>query len=421
MKGENKMYLTVKQQVKHLSKTDYLTLKELCHIAKNLTNEAIYSIRQYYFNEGEFLNYEQNYVLLKESPNYKSLNSNMAQQILKEVDSSFKSFFGLLKLAKSGKCSVRDVKLPNYLPKDAYTTLVIGFVRHTGNKLIIPFSNSFRKEHSKVEITIPPILLDRKIKEIRIVPKSNGRFFEIQYTYEVECIKRNLDKTKALALDLGINNLVTAVSSVGHSFILDGRRLKSINQWYNKENARLQSIKDKQHIDKTTNRQKILACNRNNKVNDYMNKVARKVINYCVNNSIGVLVVGYNEAFQRSSNIGTVNNQTFVNIPYGQLRFKLEYLCELNDIQFVKQEESYTSKASFWDKDTIPAYNNDNPQEYVFSGKRVKRGLYKTSSGKLINADVNGALNILRKSKLTDLSVLQRRGYVVEPLRVRIS
>lgn len=421
MKGESKMYLTVKQQVKHLSKTDYLTLKELCHIAKNLTNEATYNIRQYYFNEGEYLNYEKNYVLLKESPNYKSLNSNMAQQILKEVDSSFKSFFGLLKLAKSGKYSFRDIKLPHYLPKDAYTTLVIGFIRLNGNKLIIPFSNSFRKEHSKVEITIPPILLDKKIKEIRIIPKSNGRFFEIQYTYEVECIKRELDKTKALSLDLGVNNLVTAVSSVGHSFILDGRRLKSINQWYNKENSRLQSIKDKQHIDKTTNRQKALTRNRNNKINDYINKVARKAVDYCINNDIGILVVGYNETFQRNSNIGKVNNQTFVNIPYGQLRFKLEYLCELNDIQFVKQEESYTSKASFWDRDTIPTYNNDNPQEYVFSGKRVKRGLYKTSSGKLVNADVNGALNILVKSSVVDMNILYSRGEVDTPIRIRVA
>ena len=415
------MYLTVKQQVKHLSKTDYLTLKELCHIAKNLTNEAIYNIRQYYFNEGEYLNYEKNYVLLKESPNYKFLNSNMAQQILKEVDGSFKSFFGLLKLAKLGKYSFRDIKLPHYLQKDAYTTLVIGFVRLNGNKLIIPFSNSFRKEYNKVEITIPPILLDKKIKEIRIIPKSNGRFFEIQYTYEVECIKRNLDKTKALSLDLGINNLVTAVSSVGHSFILDGRRLKSINQWYNKENARLQSIKDKQHINKTTNRQKALTRNRNNQVNDYMNKVARKVINYCINNDIGILVVGYNKTFQRNSNIGKVNNQTFVNISYGQLRFKLEYLCELNGIQFVKQEESYTSKASFWDKDTIPTYNNDNPQEYIFSGKRVKRGLYKTNSGKLVNADVNGALNILVKSSVVSMNTLYSRGEVDTPIRIRLS
>lgn len=365
MKGENCIYLTVKQQVKHLSKEDYITIRELCHTAKNLFNEAIYNVRQYYFTEGEFLKYEKNYTLLKNSPNYKALNSNMAQQILKEVDGSFKSFFGLLKLAKHGKYAFTVCKLPHYLPKDGYTTLIIGFVRLNGNKLILPFSNSFKKTHKSVEITIPPILLDKKIKEIRIIPKSNARFFEIQYIYEAECIQRNLNTNNALALDLGINNLVTAVSNIGKSFIIDGKRLKSINQWFNKENSRLQSIKDKQHFGrKLTNRQKVIVRNRNNKVNDYMNKTARKVIDYCIINDIGTLVVGYNETFQRNSNIGKQNNQNFVNIPYGQLRNKLEYLCKLNNIVFIKQEESYTSKASFWDKDNIPVYNADNPKEY---------------------------------------------------------
>ena len=416
------MYLTVKQQVKHLSKEDYRTIKELCHTAKNLANEAIYNVRQYYFSEGEFLKYEKNYTLLKNSPNYKALNSNMAQQILKEVDGSFKSFFGLLKLAKQGKYAFKDCRLPQYLTKDGYTTLVIGFVRLKGNKLILPFSNSFKKTHKAVEITIPPILLDKKVKEIRIIPKAKARFFEIQYIYEAECVQSNLNTNNALALDLGVNNLVTAVSSNGRSFIIDGRKLKSINQWFNKENARLQSIKDKQHYGKkSTNRQKAIARDRNNKVNDYMNKAVRRIINYCIANDIGTLVAGYNETFQRCSRIGKQNNQNFVSIPYGQLRRKLEYLCKMNGIVFVKQEESYTSKASFWDRDDIPVYNADNPKEYPFSGNRIHRGLYKTSTGKTFNADVNGALNIMRKSSVVDLSILYGRGEVDTPVRIRIA
>jgi len=416
------MYLTIKQQVKHLSKEDYKSLRELCHVAKNLTNEAIYNVRQYYFTEGKFLKYEKNYTLLKNSNNYKVLNSNMSQQILKEVDGSFKSFFGLLNLAKQGRYAFKDCKLPHYLPKDGYTTLVIGFVRLNGNKLILPFSNSFKKTHKPVEITIPPVLLDKKVKEIRIIPKANARFFEIQYIYEADCIQRNLNTSNALALDLGINNLVTAVSNTGKSFIIDGKRLKSINQWFNKENARLQSIKDKQHYGKkTTNRQKAIARDRNNKVNDYMNKTARIIIDYCIANDIGTLITGYNVTFQRSSHIGKQNNQNFVNIPYGHLRDKLSYLCELNDIVYVEQEESYTSKASFWDKDIIPVYNNDNPKEYAFSGSRVYRGLYKTSDGKLFNADVNGALNIMCKSSVVDMSILYGRGEVDTPVRIRIA
>ncbi|MCI5598983.1 MAG: transposase [Ruminococcus sp.] len=416
------MYLTIKQQVKHLSKKDYNSLRELSHIAKNLTNQALYNARQYYFAEGKYLNYQKNYALLKNSENYKILNSNMAQQILKEVDGSFKSFFGLLELAKKGEYDFKDCKLPHYLPKDGYTTLVIGFVRLKGNKLILPFSNTYKKTHKPIEITIPPILADKKIKEIRIIPKADARFFEIQYTYETECMQRNLNINNALALDLGINNLVTAVSSIGKSFIIDGKKLKSINQWYNKQNAYLQSIKDKQHFDeKTTNRQKTITRNRNNKVNDYMSKVARKVINYCISNDIGTLVVGYNETFQQDTNIGKANNQTFVNIPYGKLREKLEYLCELNSITYVKQEESYTSKASFWDKDDIPAYDSDNPQKYKFSGNRIHRGMYQTKDGKTINADVNGALNILRKSSVVDLTVLYSRGEVDTPIRIRVA
>ena len=416
------MYLTVKQQIKHLSKEDYKTIRDLCHIAKNLTNHAIYNVRQYYFAEREYLNYQKNYALLKNSDNYKTLNSNMAQQILKEVDCSFKSFFGLLKLAKKGKYSFKDCRLPNYLPKDGYATLVIGFVRLNGGKLILPFSRSYKKTHKAVEIKIPLVLADKKIKEIRIIPRANARFFEIQYIYEAECIQRNLNTSNALAIDLGINNLVTAVSSMGKSFIIDGRKLKSINQWFNKENARLQSIKEKQNFgSKPTKRQKSIARNRNNRVNDYMSKVARKIIDYCIQNDIGTLVAGYNETFQQGSNIGKVNNQNFINIPYGKLREKLEYLCELNDITYVKQEESYTSKASFWDKDDIPVYNEDNPKSYVFSGKRVHRGLYKCSNGKMLNADVNGALNILRKSSVVDLNVLYSRGDVDTPVRIRVA
>ena len=415
------MYLTIKQQVKQLSKKDYRNLKYLSHIAKNLTNEAIYNIRQYYFNEKKYLNYQKNYSLLKNSPNYKLLNSNMAQQVLKEVDGSFKSFFSLIKLAEKGKYNFKDIKLPNYLDKKGFTTLIIGFVRLNENKLTIPYSNLFSKEHKKIEINIPPILVDKKIKEIRIIPKLNARFFEIQYTYEVKEIQRELNKNNALAIDLGINNLTTCVTNNGKSFIIDGRKLKSINQYYNKINAKLQSIKDKQGITrKTTLRQKKLARKRNNRVNDYMNKTARKIINYCLNNDIGKIVLGYNEDFQRNSNIGSMNNQNFVNIPYGKLRDKLIYLCKLYGIEFKLQEESYTSKASFFDGDEIPIYDKENLQEYVFSGKRIKRGLYQTSAGKLINADCNGALNILRKSKVVDLSVLYNRGELNTPKRIRV-
>ena len=409
------MYLTLKQQVKHLSKKEFRNLKYLSHIAKNLTNEAIYNIRQYYFNKKKYLSYNENYKILKNSENYKKLNSNMAQQILKEVDGSFKSFFGLLKLVKNGKYDNKKIKLPKYLDKDGFTTLVIGFVRLKDDMLIIPYSNSFKKTHKEIAIKLPPILKGKKIKEIRIIPKQYSRYFEIQYTYEVEEVQRELNKENGLGIDLGIDNLCTCVTNNGASFLIDGRKLKSINQYYNKINAKLQSIKDKQKTFRTTLRQKRIARRRNNRI-----KAARIIVNYCLNNDIGKIVLGYNEDFQRKSNIGSINNQNFVNIPYGKLRDKLIYLCKLYGIEFKLQEESYTSKASFFDGDEIPIYDKENPQEYIFSGKRIKRGLYQTRVGKLINADCNGALNILRKSKVVDLSILYNRGELNTPKRIRV-
>lgn len=415
------MYLTVKQQLKHLSKEEYLILRELCHTAKNLYNQAVYNIRQYYFDERKYLNYVENNKFLKSSENYKTLNSNMAQQILKEVDGAFKSFFRLLKLKSKGEYKEK-VKLPKYLPKNSFTTLVVGFVRLNENTFILPYSQSYKKNHRPIKINIPPLLLDKNIKEIRIIPKFNARFFEIQYTYQVENEQRNLDKNNALAIDLGVNNLATCVTNRGKSFIVDGKKLKSINQWFNKYNAKLQSIKDKQGYGKTlTMKQKYIWNKRNNRVNDYLSKSARIIINYCFENNIGTLVCGYNNDFQRNSDIGKKNNQNFVNIPFSKLQSKLEYLCEFYGIKYVDQEESYTSKASFFDMDMIPEYKEKDNIEYSFSGKRVRRGMYKTLKGYILNADVNGALNILRKSKVVDLEVLYHRGEVDTPVRIRVS
>ena len=415
------MYLTVKQQLKHLSKKEYLILRELCHTAKNLYNQAVYNIRQHYFDEGKYLNYIENNKLLKSSDNYKILNSNMSQQILKEVDGVFKSFFGLLKTKSRGEYKEK-VKLPKYLPKNSFTTLVVGFVRLNKNSFVLPYSQNYKKNHKPIKINIPPLLLDKTIKEIRIIPKFNARFFEIQYTYQVYCEKRNLDKNNALAIDLGVNNLATCVTNRGKSFIVDGKKLKSINQWFNKYNAKLQSIKDKQGYGKAlTLKQKSIWNKRNNKVNDYLSKTARIIINYCLENNIGVLVYGYSNDFQRNSNMKKKDNQNFVSIPFSKLLSKIEYLCEYYSIDFVIQEESYTSKASFFDRDILPEYQKGNIEEYSFSGRRIKRGVYKTSKGYKFNADVNGALNILRKSKVVDLEVLYNRGKVDTPVRIRVS
>lgn len=416
------MYLTIKQQVKYLTKEEYNILRELCRAAKNLTNQAIYNVRQHYFQEKQFLKYESNYHEMKNCENYKLLNSNMAQQTLKDVDAMFKSFFALIKLAKQGKYNFKHIKLPKYLPKNGYSNLIIAQFRIKGdNILTIPYSNVFKKKHeTKIQIRVPKTLEDKKIKEIQIIPKFNARFFEIQYTYEIQEENIKLNTNNALAIDLGINNLCTCVTNIGKSFIVDGRKLKSINQFFNKRNAKLQSIKDKQNIKKQTKQQFLISRKRKNRVDDYINKTCRYIINYCLSHDIGTLVIGYNQSFQNKTNLGKKNNQIFTQLPFGKIREKLEYLCKRYNINYILQEESYTSKASFFDNDDLPTYNMDNPQIYNFSGKRIKRGLYRTKDGYQFNADCNGALNILRKSRVVDLSILYSRGELDTPKRIRI-
>ncbi len=415
------MYLTVKQQLKHLSKDEYRNLRELCRTSKNLMNEAIYINRQYFFREGKYLGYEKTYAELKTSENYKILNSNMAQQSMKVVDGMFASFIALLRLVKKKHYDSRAVKLPHYLPKNGYAPLVIQQFTIRNQTFTLPYSKQYGAEHSKISIKVPPILEGRKVKFVKIIPINNAKFFEIQYIYEAPEEQRELDQQKALAIDFGLNNLMTCATSEGDTFIIDGRKLKAINQWYNKQNARLQSIKDKQKNKESTFRQRQLARKRKLRINDYISKACRKVINYCLLHNIGVLVCGYNVTFQRDTHMGKVNNQNFVNIPYGEIRQKLVYLCELYGIKYVEQEESYTSKASFWDRDILPVYNADNPHKYEFSGKRIFRGLYRTSTGFELNADVNGALNILRKSNVVSLMGLYSRGGLATPLRIRIA
>lgn len=412
-----------KQNLKHLTSTQYQMLREMCHLSKDVYNESLYNIRQHYFSEGSYLRYEANYLLMKTSKNYRILGANVAQQTMRNADYSFKSFFGLLKLAKSGKYESWRIRLPHYLPKDGLFKLCLTQAQIKDGKFRVPVSSELRKAYpEKVLIGIPEYIRNKKIHQIHIVPKHNGKFFEVVYMFDDEEPEQvKLDGSKFLGIDLGVNNLATCATNEGESFIIDGKKLKSINQWYNKELSRLSSIKDKQKIKGFTNQQYLITRKRNHRVQNYLYCASKKILQYCLDNHISNIVVGYNDGFQENSDIGKVNNQNFVMIPLGKLKFRLEYLCKQYGINFILQEESYTSKASFFDKDEMPKWNPQNPKQGNFSGKRVHRGLYQTSTGYRFNADVNGALNILRKSKLVDLRILQHRGAVNTPLRIRVS
>ncbi|WP_103078076.1 RNA-guided endonuclease InsQ/TnpB family protein [Petrotoga miotherma] len=413
-------YRTQKNQLRNLNKQEYIALKELCKLSKNLYNSTLYAIRQYYFIEKKYLRYESAYHICKENENYQLLNTDIAQQTMKVVDRNFKSFFALISKAKEGNYKFSDIRLPHYLPKDGYFMLIIPRFKVKDGYFTVPMSIAFKKEFGEVKLPFPERLNKKQVKEIRIFPKYNSKFFDIEFVYVQEEENLNLNTGNALAIDFGLDNLATCVTNTGASFIVDGKRLKSINQWYNKENARLQSIKDKQGIKGITNRQYINTKKRNHRLNYYMNKTARIIVNYCIENDIGNIALGYNLDWKRNINLGKSNNQKFVQISHGNLRLKIKSLCERYGINYIEQEESYTSKADFFANDDIPVYNADNPQAYSFSGKRVSRGQYKTCQGTIINADCNGALNILRKSNLMDLTVLQARGCLNQPQRIRV-
>ena len=403
------MYGVQKQSLKHLSSNEYKILRTLCFTAKNMYNTALYNIRQRYFADKSKLSYTENYKLCKTNENYRILNSNAAQQLMKIADQSFQSFLSLCELAGKGEYSGR-IKMPKYLKKDSFFMMKLAVFCITGGFLTVPMSRGFKEEHGKMKIKVPSNLIGRKINEIRIIPRSNARFFEVQYVYKIEASKETLNKNNSLAIDLGINNLAACVTNTGKSFIIDGRRLKSINAHANKVNARLQSIKDRQGIKETTKAQEKLWTKRNNRVNDYLNKAARLIIDYCRNNDIGTLILGYNRDIQRNSGMGRRNNQNFVNIPIAEMRNKLKYLSERYNIAFSEQEESYTSKADFLSGDAFDGK--------AFSGKRIKRGLYLSGTGVLLNADCNGALNILRKSE-AKINLLYRE--YISPTRLRVA
>lgn len=407
------MYLAVRQQLNNLSKSEYLVLRELCHVSKDLYNQALYEIRQEYFRSKKHLNYYDVCKKLQGTETYSLLQAQVSQQTLKAVDENFKSFFGLIK-------KKLKARIPKYLDKDGFFKLTVPTVSIKNDKIQLPYSRQYAKEHNKIYLKVPNILKGKKVKQIWIIPRQNARFFEVQYIYKVEPKEKKSIKN-VLAIDLGITNLCTCVTTEGNSFIIDGRKLKSFNQWYNKETSRLNSIKDKQKIKGYTKKLYRIATKRNNRVSDIVHKTCKYVVNYCVDNDIDTIVCGINKDFQRYSNLGKVNNQKFTQIPFGKIRNILNYLCELNGINFIEQEESYTSKASFWDRDEIPVFSSESKVNYDFSGKRVYRGLYHSKNGMLLNADLNGSLNILRKSNVVSLEALYSRGVLNPPLRIRVA
>ncbi|HDR7786339.1 TPA: transposase, partial [Bacillus paranthracis] len=273
---------------------------------------------------------------------------------------------------------------------------------------IIPMNVAFRQKFGSIKIRMPKNLINKKISYIEIVPKQKGRFFEVHYTYEVhvsQMKKPSTTTSNALGCDLGVDRLVSCVTNTGDTFLIDGKKLKSINQYFNKMIGNLQQKNMKNGLSKRVVTNKIAAIwhKRDRQINGYIAQTVGLLFKKVKEFDIDTIVVGYNAGWKQKSHMGKKNNQTFVQIPFHKLMAAIENKCVKEGIRFLKQEESYTSKASFLDKDPVPVCSKDDRTQYRFSGKRITRGLYQSKAGTCIHADINGALNTLKKSKVVEL------------------
>lgn len=394
-------------------------LEFLCSESSKLTNCGIYYARQMYFKTGRIPSRaDLHKVLGTENRNlhYKAFYSDTAQQILTTVAESFKSYIGLLKGIKKGTVTQRP-RLPNYRQGGlALVTYTGRSVKLIDGLLKFPLGSKVKAWFGLDAFYLPmPSNLDFKaIREYRILPR-NGCFY-LELVYKNEDIQADVNPSKALMIDHGMNNWLTCISNAGTSFIIDGLHLKSINQGYNKRVAFLMEGMANGYWSK---RLEQLTENRNRTMRDAINKSARKVIDHCLENRLGTVVFGWNVGMKNGANMGAKTNQKFVQIPTGRLKDRIAQLCEQHGIRFVETEESYSSKASFVDLDLLPTFG-EKPEGWRPSGKRVKRGLYRTAQGWLINADCNGAANIGRKVAMMlglELSGISR-GSLSAPLRV---
>jgi len=403
---------------RHIIKKHHSFFKEcasLCYKSKNLYNVANYIVRQTFISttkekqEGlidnaTYLNYYVINKKLKDNKDYCSLPRKVSNQTLMLLDKNWKSFFSTIKDWKRNPTKYKGKpSLPKYLNKDSkyICTYELGAISAKElKKGYIKLSGTDIKFTTKLQT----------IKQVRIVPRNEHFVIEVLYEKKEKELKG--DNGKYCSIDLGLNNLAAVTSNIMEPFIINGKGVKAINQYYNKKSSKIKSTLEKRNKKKTSRRLNRLSLKRNNKIKDYFHKTTTYIINQLVSNDINTLVIGYNKEWKQEINIGKRNNQNFVNVPHELFRHMLEYKCKLHGIIFLKQEESYTSKCSFLDNEEICKHE-------VYKGNRVKRGLFKTSKGFLINADINGSYNILKKA-IPNVFTNGIEGLAVNPMVVKI-
>ncbi|NES65875.1 MAG: IS200/IS605 family element transposase accessory protein TnpB [Okeania sp. SIO2D1] len=392
-------------------------IEYLCYESNSLYNCAVYYARQMWFKTRKIVTGFDLTAEMKTNKHFKAGYASSMQQTCLNVGEAFKSFKKLLSKSKKGELDQKP-KTPSYRKPGGLFTVTYPkrWLKLKDGQIRFPLGNQVKSWFAISEFFLPmPTNLNwADIKEIRLLPRNRYFYAEFVYQQSIEVIE--LDKCKVLGIDHGINNWLTCVSNVGTSFIVDGLHLKSLNQWYNKSIAKLKEGKPQGFW---SNRLAALTEKRNRQMRDAVNKAARIVINHCIENNIGSIVLGWNTGQKDGADMGKKNNQKFVQIPTAKLKNRIEQLCEQYRIDFIETEESYTSKTSFLDNDVLPKIGA-KPEGWKSSGIRTNRGLFKTGTGIKINADCNGAANIIRKVAIMakfDLAGISR-GVLSAPKKV---
>lgn len=433
-------FLTMRYHYK-ANKSEKSLLTLLCRISKNVYNTALYELRQQYFNNKNICTYYELNSIIQNNINYHILNTYQSICIIRLAHNNMTKFIKY----NDKQCA----KLPKYRKKKSLMPVITDQIRpiwYKGCKCLkLPLSNltrtskifnkifedelvdMFIKESGlsssfNIYFKIPKELYDKNIRQFRIIPKQNE--FIIEFTYENEFIKASDEINRQMAIDLGIANLATCVIDNNESFIIDGKYLKSINRFYNKQRAHYQSLLPKNI--KYSKRIRRLDSKRNNRVDDYLNKAVSKLLSICKESNVDRIIVGYNKGLKLN---GIKNdklkgkkrkktNQAFIQLPLSRFKDKLINKSKQLGIHIEIINEAYTSKCSFYDNDEITKNN--------YSGSRIKRGLYQTKDKRLVNADVNAALNIYKKyiiksnSTNNKIDYLMSRGLTI-PNRVLVT
>lgn len=423
-----KKLMGVQQMLLDVDQSDLAIIKYLCEQSGKLYNTGTYFARQTFFKTNRLLSkYDLDYEpSVSKSQLANAFPSSAMQQTLRSVTEAVASFKELRSQWFKDGCPQEQSKpkFPGYLEgsklyKVSYPNRAKSGATVKGGKLRLSLGKTVKRWFGVqyLFLDLPTNLDPKAVKEWTILPK-NGTYC-LEASYELKRQTHNLDVNEALSIDLGTaDNLAACVSTKGTSFLVDARQMKSMNQLWNKKVSTRKDGKPQGYWDAWLDR---VTRVRNDQMRDGVNKAAKLIVQHCIDNGIGTIVIGWNESFQMNANMGRLNNQKFVQMPLGKLKKRLEQLCDMHGIRFETTEEAYTSKASFLDGDSLPKYG-EKPDGWKASGKRVRRGLYRSSNRSLVNADLNGAANILRKvaSNLdVDLSRLSRRS-LTTVARVRL-